>query len=129
MNNRKTVIRFFTIADYEDEEVWLHNQHKNGWKLSRMILHPSGGYPQPGGNLFDFHKSVPLSHSVVNAKSCMTFKRAFRGDAPECPSVSSNIHTRSRTPAPCFPLPQTSYPRGSRPAAEQISPGHRDLWP
>lgn len=37
MNNRKTVIRFFTIADYEEEEVWLHNQHKNGWKLSRMI--------------------------------------------------------------------------------------------
>ena len=38
MNNRKTEIRFFTIADYEEEEVWLHNQHKNGWKLSRMIL-------------------------------------------------------------------------------------------
>ena len=37
MNNRKTAIRFFTIADYEEEEVWLHNQHKNGWKLSRMI--------------------------------------------------------------------------------------------
>ena len=37
MNNKKTVIRFFTIADYEEEEVWLHNQHKNGWKLSRMI--------------------------------------------------------------------------------------------
>ena len=38
MNNRKTKIRFFTIADYEDEEVWLQNQHKNGWKLSKMIL-------------------------------------------------------------------------------------------
>lgn len=37
MNNRKTVIRFFTIADYEDEEVWLNNQHKNGWKLLKMI--------------------------------------------------------------------------------------------
>lgn len=37
MNDRKTVIRFFTIADYEEEEVWLHNQHKNGWKLSRMV--------------------------------------------------------------------------------------------
>ena len=33
MNNRKTAVRFFTIADYEEEEVWLHNQHKNGWKL------------------------------------------------------------------------------------------------
>lgn len=37
MNSRKTVIRFFTIADYEDEEIWLHNQHKGGWKLSKMI--------------------------------------------------------------------------------------------
>ena len=37
MNDRKTVIRFFTIADYEEEEVWLHDQHKNGWKLLKMI--------------------------------------------------------------------------------------------
>lgn len=37
MNNRKTAIRFFTIADYEEEEIWLHNQHKNGWKLLRTI--------------------------------------------------------------------------------------------
>ena len=36
MDNRKTVIRFFTIADYEEEEVWLRSQHKNGWKLLRM---------------------------------------------------------------------------------------------
>lgn len=37
MNSKKTVIRFFTIADYEEEEIWLRNQHKNGWKLSKMI--------------------------------------------------------------------------------------------
>ena len=37
MNNRKNTIRFFTIADYGEEKVWLHDQHKNGWKLSRMI--------------------------------------------------------------------------------------------
>lgn len=37
MNNIKTIIRFFTIADYEEEEVWLHNQHKNGWKLLKMV--------------------------------------------------------------------------------------------
>ena len=24
---QKTVIRFFTIADFEEEEMWLHNQH------------------------------------------------------------------------------------------------------
>ncbi len=36
MSSRKTVIRFFTIADFEEEELWLHNQHKDGWKLSGM---------------------------------------------------------------------------------------------
>lgn len=38
MDSKKTLIRFFTIADYEEEEIWLHNQHKNGWKLVKMIL-------------------------------------------------------------------------------------------
>ena len=28
MSNRKTMIRFFTIADYEEEEIWLREQHK-----------------------------------------------------------------------------------------------------
>ena len=37
MNNRKTMIRFFTVADYEEEEIWLRGQHKNGWKLSKTI--------------------------------------------------------------------------------------------
>lgn len=37
MNSRKIVIRYFTIADYEEEEIWLHNRHKNGWKLLKMI--------------------------------------------------------------------------------------------
>ena len=35
---RKTFIRFFTIADYEDEELWLRQQHQNGWKLVRVKL-------------------------------------------------------------------------------------------
>ena len=37
MDNKKTVIRFFTIADFEEEEIWLHNQHWNGWKLVKTI--------------------------------------------------------------------------------------------
>lgn len=37
MPETKTMIRFFTIADYEEEEIWLHEQHKNGWKLHKMI--------------------------------------------------------------------------------------------
>ena len=33
---RKTLIRFFTIADYEDEEIWLREKHRSGWKLVKM---------------------------------------------------------------------------------------------
>ena len=32
----KLKIRFFTIADYEDEELWLRKQHQNGWKFVKM---------------------------------------------------------------------------------------------
>ena len=34
----KTFIHFFTIADYEDEEQWLRNKHKNGWKFVKFTL-------------------------------------------------------------------------------------------
>ena len=37
MSECKTVLRFFTIADYEEEEQWLHQQHSRGWKLVKMI--------------------------------------------------------------------------------------------
>lgn len=32
----KTVVRFFTIADYEEEELWLRTQHNSGWKLVKV---------------------------------------------------------------------------------------------
>ena len=32
----KTMIRFFTIADYEEEEIWLRKQHQSGLKLVKM---------------------------------------------------------------------------------------------
>lgn len=38
MSNRKTMTRFFTIADYEEEEIWLREQHKQGWKLVKTVL-------------------------------------------------------------------------------------------
>ena len=38
MSNRRTIIRFFTIADYEEEEIWLREQHKSGWKLLKTVL-------------------------------------------------------------------------------------------
>ena len=33
----RTVIRFFTIADYEEEEIWLRKQHQSGWRIVKMI--------------------------------------------------------------------------------------------
>ena len=33
----KLWIRVFTIADYEEEEIWLRKQHQQGWKLTKMI--------------------------------------------------------------------------------------------
>ncbi|MBR3355293.1 MAG: DUF2812 domain-containing protein [Oscillospiraceae bacterium] len=33
----KTVRKIFTIADYEEEEIWLREQHKSGWKLVKMV--------------------------------------------------------------------------------------------
>jgi hypothetical protein len=36
MSERKLKIRFFTIADYQEEEQWLRQQHQNGWKLAKM---------------------------------------------------------------------------------------------
>ena len=38
MSETKTRIRFFTIADYEEEEIWLRRQHSSGWKLIRTVL-------------------------------------------------------------------------------------------
>lgn len=37
MNNPKTVFRFFTIADFKEEETWLRNQHQEGWKFLKMV--------------------------------------------------------------------------------------------
>ena len=33
---RRTVTKVFTIADFEEEEIWLREQHKKGWKLTGM---------------------------------------------------------------------------------------------
>lgn len=33
----KMFIRFFTIADFEEEEIWLREQHQHGLKLVNMV--------------------------------------------------------------------------------------------
>ena len=35
---RKMKMRFFTIADYEEEEAWLREQHRNGLRLVNFIV-------------------------------------------------------------------------------------------
>lgn len=36
--SRKTEVKAFTIADYEEEEIWLREQHRKGWKLVNTNL-------------------------------------------------------------------------------------------
>ncbi len=38
MTETKTMVRFFTIADFEEEEAWLREQHNMGWKLAKATL-------------------------------------------------------------------------------------------
>lgn len=33
MSDKKTLIRFWSIAHFEEEEIWLREQHKQGWKF------------------------------------------------------------------------------------------------
>ena len=33
---RKTFINFFTIADYAEEEIWLREMSRSGWRLAKM---------------------------------------------------------------------------------------------
>lgn len=49
MKNKKTLFRFFTLFEYEEEEAFLENQHKNGWKVT--------GYKLPG--FYKFEKCEP----------------------------------------------------------------------
>lgn len=37
MKTKKRLYRFFTIADYKEEEIFLKQQHQKGWKLIKMI--------------------------------------------------------------------------------------------
>lgn len=48
MSETKTVVRFFTIADFEEEERWLREQHNRGWKLTNAAVF-----------LYTFEKCVP----------------------------------------------------------------------
>lgn len=47
MDKRK--IKYFTIMDYNEEERWLENQHRQGWKLVKTVA----------GCLFIFEQCVP----------------------------------------------------------------------
>lgn len=36
MSTRKYVLRFWTISDYLEEEIWLRKMHMQGWKFSKF---------------------------------------------------------------------------------------------
>lgn len=38
MAEKKTCVRFFTIADYLDEEKWLREKHKAGWRFVKCTV-------------------------------------------------------------------------------------------
>lgn len=38
MSGKKIVLRFFTIADYLEEELWLREMHNQGWKFSKFTV-------------------------------------------------------------------------------------------
>ncbi len=38
MKNTKTLFKFFTLFEYEEEEAFLETQHKNGWKVVNFKL-------------------------------------------------------------------------------------------
>ena len=38
MRNTKTLFRFYTLFEYEEEEAFLEKQHKNGWKVVSFKL-------------------------------------------------------------------------------------------
>ncbi len=49
MKNTKTLFRFYTLFEYEEEQTFLEKQHKNGWKVVSFKL--------PG--LYKFEKCEP----------------------------------------------------------------------
>ena len=38
MNNTKRMFRYFTIADYKEEEKFLSEQHAKGWEISHITI-------------------------------------------------------------------------------------------
>ena len=49
MKDTKTIFKFFTLFEYEEEEAFLEKQHKNGWKVT--------GFKIPG--FYKFEKCQP----------------------------------------------------------------------
>lgn len=37
MSETRRITKFFTIADFNEEETWLRSLHKDGWKLVKLV--------------------------------------------------------------------------------------------
>ena len=83
MSEKKTWIRFFTIADYEEEESWLRNQHQKGWKLLRMT--PPCFYvfercqPEDVVYRLDYKNSTEDSEYLQMFRICSDYPRSKTG--------------------------------------------------
>ena len=56
MKNTKTLFRFFTLFEYEEEETFLEKQHKEGWKVVSFKL--------PGFYKFEKCQSEDMTYRI-----------------------------------------------------------------
>ena len=84
MKNTKTLFRFFTLFEYEEEEAFLENQHKNGWKVT--------SYKLPG-----FYKFEKCDPEEVTYRIDFTNARAPRapGGSGRCAPGSAAVRPRT----------------------------------
>lgn len=74
MMKKKTMVRFFTIPEYEREELFLQEQHRKGWKVVSVYL--------PG--IYRFEACKPedvvyqLDYNEEGRKDLHTYMQMFR---------------------------------------------------
>lgn len=56
MKNTKTIFKLFTLFEYEEEEAFLEDQHKNGWKVT--------GFKLPGFYKFEKCQSEDMTYRI-----------------------------------------------------------------
>lgn len=74
MSEKKSMVRFFTIAEWEEEEIFLRGMHREGWKLKRV------GFPA----FYHFERCAPedviyrLDYRTPDARDREDYHQLFR---------------------------------------------------